>query len=256
MASAAAAAVAVRHARERQAPAKENLDDMVDASTRALQEQTVLVLNFGRCEVDARCDEQGELGGKKLKVKVRMNDKTHLKSKAQSLVAHSDAPQHIIFDSIGSTIYEGGGDLHFGLCSPQRLWGSSQVLAGCQVPLANVLAFSEAGPCHLELSAPGSPGKVLAHLIIDISARSSPLKAAGGPEALRTTVVPKKPTSYSVFAFDDYAEECMTYTRVAMEAQKRLQDAFDSCHTSRLVVGVVLPGLSRQGSMQPFGTYV
>lgn len=234
MAHAAAVVVAVRHAHDRQAPAKRALDDMVARSMRALQTQQVLVLQVGMRQADVT----KELADKNLKLKLRMNGVTHLKTKAQKARTRGSETR-LLFDTVGSTIYEGGDELCFDLCQHHRFLRSSQALASCKISLTEALRALKMGDVHkknysLELCGLEQPEHVLGNIVVDISISSSTLEAAGGIHALKTTVVPKKPSDYSAFAFDDYASDCRAFADQAFTAQTQLQDAFITATTSSI----------------------
>lgn len=226
----AAAVVAVRNARRRQAPLKHALEGMVDSGAEALRKQAVLVFDIGKCHVDLGDDLNKEVGGKSLKIKFRMQDLTYLKATAErASLPHCDH-QCVAFGAMGSTIYEGSEDLRFDLCVAHRFRSSSQAIACGHVLLKDVLASLEDGQSasfNIELRDSASLCKVLANLNASIGVRLSTLQAAGGLSALKSIMPPFKSERYSVFALGEYTSSCKSYAHQAAAAQQSLQTAFE-----------------------------
>jgi hypothetical protein len=224
---AAAAAVAVRRSREQQAPTRHRLEEMVAASSQALQDQEVMVLKIGACHLYA--PRNTDLMGKELKLKFRMHDLTHHKVAGEKTVTHKDEARHVIFGNLGTALYE-GGDLEFDVCSPQRLWGRSQVVARGKTSLQDALASlkdaTRAGKpgLKLDLLAAESSGKVIANLVVDFGIEVSTLRDAGGIDALKLSAVPPQPSTYSAFNFDEYNGSCMAFADQASRAQQSLEE--------------------------------
>jgi hypothetical protein len=143
----------------------------------------------------------------------------------------------INFDTVGSSIYEGGDELRFDLCQPCQIFGSSEVLASCQMSLAEALASLEVGGsrkkvCKLEMMSSEAPGKALANLAIEISIRSSSLYAAGGIAALKMTPVTLKMTpvtcspsySHSDYSYQVAQKHLQAALKTAMEATSNSSD--------------------------------
>jgi hypothetical protein len=233
---AAAAAVGARHARkrlngERPAPgraAMHGVEGMVAKQRRALERQEVLVLQVALRQVHV----QSELADRSLKLKFRMNGMTHLKSKALKARIDGARPLDIDFDTVGSSIYEGGDELRFDLCQPCQIFGSSEVLASSQMSLAEALASLEVGGSRkkvfkLEMMSSEAPVKALANLALEISLRSSSLYAAGGIAALKMTSVPSQSASgYSLgdISYPIAQRHLQAALKTAMEATGNTSD--------------------------------
>lgn len=231
-----AVAVAVRNARERQAPTKHRLEEMVASSSKALQEQKVLVLKMGACHLYAPRDT--DLMNTDLKLKFRMQDITHLKATGEKTITHRDESHHLVFSNLGSTVYE-GGNLEFDLCIPHRLWGKSTVIARCKISLQDALASfrddsaDKPDGLNLELVAVETPGKVVANIVVGFGIEVSTLQDAGGIDALKMSAVPPEPvmpvmSTRMIFNLDEYNVACRSYASQTKQTQKNLQDVLMS----------------------------
>jgi hypothetical protein len=209
-------------------------ESMMERGMQDLSNQDVLVMRF----VILHADVNEDLMDMDLKLKLRMDGVTHLKTAAQRSKpsgrgTSSHARSRLNFDTIASTIYEGGNELHFDLCKPSRLFGASHILASCQLSLTEALESLEIGGSvkevsNLELLAADGSGKVLATLAFAISIKSTALKAVGGTAALKTTVVPGEPSHI----FDDYASHCKSFILQSSVSRLRLQSALNSARAA------------------------
>jgi len=191
---------------------------------KLLQEQKVFVFEFGIKHIDVHED----LAAKSLKLKIRMNGITYLKSKnAKARQAGHDQCQ-INFDTIGSTIYEGGDVFDFELCQT-RCFGSSQTLASCQLSVDTILECMDRKTWALKLLSVESPGKVLANFEVQLRCTMTLLKSVGGAKALKSMRVPGPPNikSGSVFASNDEAEKTDEFIRKVGRAQEHLEVVFN-----------------------------
>jgi hypothetical protein len=117
-----------------------------------------------------------DLADVNLKLKLRLNGNTYLKSKAAKASAEfvERRRQHrIIFDDMdGSAAYVGSEIFHLELCKV-GMFASSQTLASCAVPAMTGLVSAGKGPAstdlNLEFVALDTPGKVLANLTAHMS---------------------------------------------------------------------------------------
>jgi hypothetical protein len=228
-------AVIVRRAHERQAPARKSMAQMVEGSVLLLQLQRVLVVDLGIRHVDRRQDliDAQKFDDASLKLKFRMNGMTHLKTKSGKATLGKDGSSRINFDTVGSTVFEGGEVLHFELCK-QRLLGSSRTLAKCAMPLSSALgAVMDSNLCgkvwNLDLFAADPTGDVIGNLAVYIGFRTSRLESAGGPSMLKSIRLPASPEirNGSVFSFNEDSEEALAYMRKVDDAQKFMQAVFD-----------------------------
>lgn len=209
------------------------VNNMVAESVLSLQQQEVFVIDIGIRHVDVNKD----LARKKLKLKLRMNGLTHFKTKAWKATNDIETPLRMAVDNTWSTIFEGDGQLkllQLELCQACCL-GASRKLAGCSLPLLEVLDSLEAGRfdrrvCNYELESKRIPGKILATIELDICVRVSTLEAAGGVEALKWTTLPPMPQQNVALLryneFRKYAAQCKAFVEQAAHAKESLQGAF------------------------------
>lgn len=165
---------------------------MVHESVSALQSQPVLAVDVSMQHVDVH----RELAHTNLKLKFRMNGLTYLKSTDSKPTPNANGASCINCNISGTSLLEGDDMLHFELCKPS-FWGSSQTLASCSVPLADVLgAEHDHGACgrlwDLELLS-NSTGKVLGSLAVRIGCQKSTFEAVDGMKLLRAVKLPELP---------------------------------------------------------------
>jgi hypothetical protein len=180
-------------AREKRALARDQLTKMVLSSVSSLQEQDVLALQLGVQYANI----QKDLVDTDLKIKIRMDDRTVLKTKFRIPCEVSSGSDHVrvSFDTTTSLVYEGARMLHVELCK-QNLLGSSSSLACCQVPIEKVLSaascqeYGQGKALKLDLS---STEKVAASVFLSIGIQTSKLESIGGLDALKVMVVPRMP---------------------------------------------------------------
>jgi len=171
-------AVVLNWQRNRQAPVRQSMGSVVDNYTLLLQEQKVIVFDFGIEHVDVN----EELAAKSLKIKIRMNGITCLKSENAEAVQVGHHQLRLNFDSLGSTIYEGGFAFDFELCQT-RCFGSSQTLASCQLRVEAILECMHRETWALKLLSVESPGKVSANFELQLRCMRTLLKSVGGAKA-------------------------------------------------------------------------
>lgn len=142
------------------------------------QEQDVFVFELGARYANI----QKELADTKLKLKVRMDDRTVLKSKFRIPAEVSSANDcvRVSFNAASSFVYEGARSLHIELCKHCTL-GFCQSLATCQVPFEKVFSAAEKGETawNLELKC---FEKVVATLVLDIGILTSRLEEVTVPQ--------------------------------------------------------------------------
>jgi len=218
------------------------IDAKVAESHRSLQQQDVVVIEVNIHNVDMH----EELGNKTFKLKMKKRGVTRCKSEpwksSFDLLPRS-------FDTTWSIICEGDGPmklLQFELCQPRRL-RSTQTVASGWLPLAEVLGSVEvAGGSrkrvyNLELESVTTPGKILAWVALDISAKQTTLEAAGGLQALKVLRVPPMPkgcktssdnrqlgTAPGFSKFQKHKADCKTYIEQSAALKHSLQSALDT----------------------------
>jgi len=125
----------------------------------------MIAMKICSCSADVHKD----LEDMNLKLKLRANGSTYLKSKPAKSSAEfvQRRKQHRIqFDDMdGSAAYGGSEMFHFDLCKV-GMFSSSQTLASCAVPAMTGLASTD---LNLEFVALDTPGKVLANLTAHMS---------------------------------------------------------------------------------------
>jgi hypothetical protein len=218
-------AVILKHAKNSEMDSRLSYVSMVEKSVRALLSQRVLV-----CDVRIRhVTVPEELAGKKLKIKFRMNGKTHGKSKAAGAVRCDDGSLQIDCNFAATAIFEGGKALSFDIFE-KSFFGSSCMVAGCDVSLAQVIDFTEDlsnrifKTFTLQLVSVGVPGKVLGNLEVQIGFCVSTLEASGGVTMLKFMTLPQIP---NVNSPSDYIK-ALEFVRDVDKAQECLRSFFNS----------------------------
>jgi hypothetical protein len=221
--------------------ARHDLEMMVAKHAASLQQQKVFVFNMCICHADIR----RQASSSSLKIKLRMNGKTCLKSSSTKASLEENDLKRFTFDAIGSIIFEGGDALHFELCQPSSV-GASRPVAMARIPLAEALgpaedcASSSRPACSLHtvhLFAVGSPGKILGSLTLELAIRTTTLQGAGGIWALKTRDVPEIPNIYGPLASaqptDDERAECNAFAEQALIAIQCLDAVLNSAMNAR-----------------------
>jgi hypothetical protein len=220
-------AVVLKRHRKRQAPVRESMSSAVSSYASMLEMQKVIIFDLGIKHVDA----DSELVAKSFKLKVRMDGITCLKTNTAKAVQAGSDRSHMNFDTIGSTIYEGGKVLDFELCQ-SHCFASSQTVAAGQLKVETILQSmgkKEWAVESLDLLSLTTPGKVLATCEVQLGCRSAALRSAGGTNALKTMKVPTPPAHINsgfVFGFQADAQEVNAFVKKAGQAHERLKAAF------------------------------
>jgi hypothetical protein len=155
--------------------------------------QRVLVIELRNCIVET----DDHLADKNLKLKFRMDGVTHLKTTAQKAkIDVSGRLRRNFRMNKSSCLYEGSSMFNFELCQ-ERIFGSSRTVASCALSDHSVTSILTDGTCgknwHLELTSVDVPGKVIAHLFVNIQLATTTLQEAGGYHMLMSKLLHIKP---------------------------------------------------------------